>query len=51
MSVEISKAGALFNFLLQRFELSKKVGDLKYLDIVEIVDFIEAYEKEHNKGE
>jgi len=36
----ISKAGALFNFLLDNFDPNKKIGDLTYSDIIKIIEFL-----------
>lgn len=42
MSVEISKARALFDFLAHKFKLSREIGELNYKDVFEIVAFIES---------
>jgi len=36
----ISKAGALFNFLLDNFDPNEKIGDLTYSDIIQIIKFL-----------
>lgn len=38
--VTISKAGALFNFLLDNFDPNKKLGELNYSDIIKIIEFL-----------
>ncbi len=38
----ISKAGALFNFLLDNFDPDKKIGELNYSDIIKIIDFLNS---------
>ncbi len=41
-NTKISKAGALFNFLLDNFDPNKKLGDLNFRDIVEIIKFLDG---------
>ena len=36
-----SKATTLFNFMLKRFETSKAIGELQFLDVLEMVRAIE----------
>lgn len=38
--VTLSKAGALFNFLLDNFDVNRKLGDLNYSDIIKIIEFL-----------
>ena len=45
-NVKISKAGALFNFLLDNFDPNKKLGDLNFRDMVEIIKFLDSESNE-----
>ncbi len=38
--ITISKASALFNFLLDNFDADKKLGELNYRDIMKIINFL-----------
>ena len=41
-NVKLSKAGALFNFLLDNFDPNKKLGELNFRDIIEIIKFLDG---------
>lgn len=41
-NVTNSKAGALFNFLLDNFDPNKKLGELTFRDIMKIIEFLDS---------
>lgn len=45
-NITLSKAGALFNFLLDNFDPNKKLGELNFRDIVEIIKFLNGESNE-----
>ena len=45
-NTKFSKASALFNFLLDNFDPNKKLGDLNFRDIVEIIKFLDGESNE-----
>lgn len=38
----LSKAGALFNFLLENFDRNAKIGELNFGDIIDIIKFLDG---------
>ena len=45
-NITLSKAGALFNFLLENFDPNTKIGELNFRDIVEIIKFLNCESNE-----
>ncbi len=41
-TINLSKATALFNFLMKNFELQKRIGNLSLRDVLSIIEFIES---------
>ncbi len=42
----LSRAGALFNFLLENFDPNTKIGKLNFGDIIEIIKFLDGESNE-----